>query len=87
MLHLVLQLTLPPLVEKSSAAAQYLIVSKSFGNAYFKKVKKITLPRLKDQRTERKKPFGVADPAASENQHQGDGRRNELWQDEKVPLP
>lgn len=27
------------------------------------------------------------DPAASENQHQGDGRRNEVWQDEKIPLP
>lgn len=40
MLHLALQLTLPPLVEKSSAAAQYLIISKSFGNAYFKKIKK-----------------------------------------------
>lgn len=36
-LHLASQLTLLLLVEKLAAAAQYLIISKSFGSAYLKK--------------------------------------------------
>lgn len=77
-LHLVSQLTSVLLVERS-AAAHY---PESLGNAYFNKRRnpthRIALPRLNGQRIERKRPFGLPDPAATENQQQGDGRRKEL---------